>query len=100
MGKKHGYVSVEKAKTFSKEIFKISFGDMGSGIKGTLSRFTDSIRLCGAFNMLEGRDGIQRDLDRLESWASANLMGSTKPSARPYSWVMAIPDTPTAWAEK
>lgn len=81
-------------------LLNIFVRDMGSGIKGTLSKVTDSIRLCGAVDTLEGRDGIQRDQGRPESWASANLMGSTKQSARPCSCVMAIPDTATAWAEK
>ncbi|GAB0180072.1 cAMP-dependent protein kinase inhibitor alpha [Grus japonensis] len=51
----------------------IFVGNMDSGIKCTLSKFANT-KLCGAVNMLEGRDAIQRDLDRLERWARANCM--------------------------
>ncbi len=51
---------------------------MDSGIECTLTRLADDTKLCGAVNMLEGRVTIQRDLDRLERWACANLMKFNK----------------------
>jgi len=52
-------------------LFNIFVGNTDSGIE---CKFADNTKLCGAVDMLEGRDAIQRDLDRLEGWACVNLV--------------------------
>jgi len=59
-------------------LFNTFVDDVDSGIECTVSEFASDTELCGAVNTLEGRDTIQRDLDRLERWACANLMKFNK----------------------
>ncbi|KAJ7394962.1 rna-directed dna polymerase from mobile element jockey-like [Pitangus sulphuratus] len=51
--------------------FNIFVGGTGSGKFG---KFANTTKLCVAVDILERRDTVQRDLDRLERWAPVNFM--------------------------
>ena len=80
-------------------LFNISVGNMDSRIECTLSKFADDTKLSGEADILEGRNAIQRVLDRLERWAHVNLLKFNKADCKSCTWAGAIPSTNTVWVE-
>lgn len=55
-------------------LFNIFVDNMDSGFECTISKFSNDTKLSGAVGTLEGRDAIQRHLDKLERCAHVKLM--------------------------
>lgn len=71
---------------------------MESEVECTLSKFPTATKPCGVVSMLEERDAIQKDLDRLERCAHENQVqqGPVQGSAPGRA---TIPGTDRGWAE-
>ena len=55
-------------------LFNNFINDIDNEIEYTLSKCANDAKLSGAVDMVEGRDAIQRDLNRLKRWSQVNLM--------------------------
>lgn len=62
------------------------------------SEIIENNSLLDSVNTLEGRDGIQKDSDRLEVGLCKHP-SSTRPNARSCTWVRVIPSTNANWVE-
>ena len=67
-----------RAQILGPVLFNVFIYGLNAGIKCTLSKFVNDTKLGGAVDSLKGREALQRDLDRLESWAITNHMKFNK----------------------
>jgi len=59
-------------------LFNVCIHELDAGIECALSKFADDTKLGGAVDSLKGKEPLERDLDRLESWAITNHMKFNK----------------------
>ncbi|GAB0182192.1 hypothetical protein GRJ2_000684500 [Grus japonensis] len=60
------------------KLFNVFINDLDDGIESTFAKFSDDTKLGNEVNTSEGRAILQRDLDRLEEWASKSSMKFNK----------------------
>ena len=73
---------IPQGSVLGQVLFNIFVGDMDSEIECTLSMIADDSKLSGATDTVEGRDAIQRDMNRLDRWACDNLIKFNKSNCK------------------